>query len=97
ESRAAAGRWLRSRPKSAPEIPTSKACAWLLPTGLESYGCCKRGDGWPLLRHVWPTFARAATGWRVGQRLRDNGQGAGVEARSKKARRGRSRAGQGEG
>ena len=46
------------------------------------------------LRHVWPTFARVVPGWRDGQVCRDRRRGAASNAnRSKKARRGRSRAG----
>jgi hypothetical protein len=33
--------------------------------------CCWRAKGWPLLRHVWPTFARAATGGNRGGQKRE--------------------------
>ena len=44
----------------------------------------------PLLRHVWPTFARVATAWRASQDCRDVGPGrtAGLGARSREARHG---------
>ena len=29
--------------------------------GRRSCGCCEQAEGWPLLRHVWLTFVRAAT------------------------------------
>ena len=49
---------------------------------------------WPPLRHVWPTLAPPALGRRDGQVCRDGRPGAtGITTRSRKARRGRSRAG----
>ena len=58
----------------------------------------KPGKEWPLLRHVWPTFAWAATAWRVAKAAMSWARWAGVEARSRKpaaARAGRAREGGG--
>jgi hypothetical protein len=47
------------------EIPRSTVCAWRSKTGRHSCGSCN--DGWPTLRHVWPTLARRETPRRVGR------------------------------
>jgi hypothetical protein len=47
-----------------------------------------RLEGWPLLRHVWPTFVLVAPTGRVGQYCHDAGNWAGVEGGNSKARHG---------
>jgi hypothetical protein len=78
----------------APGIRTRRGCAWRYWTGRRNCDCCGRVKGWPPLRHVWPTLALPALGWRDGQGCRDRRPGAvRVATKSRKARRGRSRAG----
>jgi hypothetical protein len=67
ESLVAAARSRRSKRRFEPGIRICKACAWRWRIGTQSCGSCKPAQGWPVLRHVRPTFVRVATAWRDGQ------------------------------
>ena len=98
ESLAAAGRSRTSKRNCAPGIRTWKGCAWRCRTGRRNCGYCRRAKAWPPLRHVWPTLAPPARTGSDGQGCRDGRtRRANIATRSRKARRGRSRAGRREG
>jgi hypothetical protein len=72
-------------------IPICKGCVGLWQTGRRNCAAATqprvRAEGWPPLRHVWPTFVRAATAWRVGQCRGDLGQSGSYQKQKSPPRR----------
>jgi hypothetical protein len=84
ESLDAARRSRLWRPIYVGAIGTCRDFVWHFRTGRRSCDCFKGAKDWPPLGHVWPTFAPAATGWRVGQGCGDSAGCAGIEAQKRK-------------